>query len=276
MAVRAMESRTGPRSTGRTPLWPARGGASQAWNHSPKDWAAISGGTTMAASAEAVGSIRDSGASARAMLSFVTAGRRRTTVGARRHVLDHALAVKGRGAIFRHLPAQVENRDPVRNLEDVVEVVRDHHDRQAAIAQAPDEVENHLGLYHTQRGGWLVQHHQLGVPHHGFGDRDRLPLAARQRCHRLPDRPHRCYPQVGQRLAGRPLHVVLVEEAASEPLTAQEHVLDDVEVVSQGQVLIDGLDAEPGRITRAVDGNGVAIPEELTVINLVDAGDALG
>src|SRR5437763_7629236 len=131
MAVKTMEMRTSPRSTGRTPLWPARSRASQARNHSPKDWATISGGTTMAASAEAVGSTRDSGASARAMLPLVTAGWRRTTVGARRHVLDHALAVKGRGAIFRHLADHVDNRDPVRHLEALADVGLAHHAGQA-------------------------------------------------------------------------------------------------------------------------------------------------
>src|SRR6266516_2361966 len=162
MAVKTMEMRTSPRTTGRTPLWPARSRASQARNHSPKDWATISGGTTMAASAEAVGSIRDSGASACAMLPLVIPGLHRTTVGAGRHILDHALAIKGRGAVFRHLPAQMKDRDPIRNLEDIVEVVRDHHDGQAAIAQPPHEVEHHLRLHYAQRSGWLVQHDQLG------------------------------------------------------------------------------------------------------------------
>src|SRR5713101_8107042 len=124
MAVKTMEMSTRPRTTGRTPLWPARSRAIQARNHSPRDWATISGGTTMAASAEAVGSTPDSGASARAILPLTIAGLRPATEGPGRHVLNRALAVKRRGTILRHHPAQVQDRDPVGNLEDIVEVVR--------------------------------------------------------------------------------------------------------------------------------------------------------
>ena len=34
-------------------------------------------------------------------------------------------------------------------------------------------------------------------------------------------------------------------------LAAEEHVLDDVEVVAQREVLVDDLDAERGRVARA-------------------------
>ena len=36
-------------------------------------------------------------------------------------------------------------------------------------------------------------------------------------------------------------------------LTTEVHVLDDVEVVAEREVLVDDLDAEPGRILRTVD-----------------------
>src|SRR3979411_921792 len=97
---------TRPRTTGSTPLWPARSRVSQARNHSPSDWATISGGTsTMApASADAVGS---SGTSTRAMgRPLVLAGLRRPAGDARRHVLDHALAVEGRGTRRDDHPAK--------------------------------------------------------------------------------------------------------------------------------------------------------------------------
>src|SRR2546425_6298823 len=143
MAVKTMEMSTRPRITGRTPLWPARSRVSQARNHSPSDWATISGGTsTTAAWAEAVGS---SGASARAMLALFVAGLRRPAVSAGRHVLDHALAVKARGSILRHHPAQVQDGDPIGDLEHIVEVVRDDHHGEATITQAPHHVQHHLG-----------------------------------------------------------------------------------------------------------------------------------
>src|SRR2546430_14906264 len=87
MAVKTIEMMTRPRTTGSTPLSPARRRVSQARNHSPSDWATISGGTSTiaAASADAVGS---SGASARAMLFLAVA--RHPAGSAGRHVLDHA------------------------------------------------------------------------------------------------------------------------------------------------------------------------------------------
>src|SRR5207237_1993500 len=189
MAVKMTEMRMMPAMTGSTPLSPARSRAIQARNQSPRDWATISGGSSTAAAwAAAVGSGADSGASACAIRRRLPVGRPPSTTGAAgRHVVDHPLPVHGGRPILRHHPAQVQHGDPVRHLEDVVEVMRDHHDGQPAIAQTPNQVKDHLRLHHAQSGGGLVEHYQLEVPHHGLGDRDRLPLAARPGCHRLTD-----------------------------------------------------------------------------------------
>src|SRR5439155_8657249 len=162
--------------TGRTPLSPLRIRAAQALSHSRKDWAAISGGTSSwAALAAAVGSAADSGASALAMLLPVTISvSGRPTGGAGRHVLDDTLAVKCRCAVLRHHPAQVEDRDPIGDLEHVVEVVRDNHDGEAVVTQAASMIQNHLRLDYAEGSGRLVEHHQLGIPHHRLGDGHRL------------------------------------------------------------------------------------------------------
>ena len=77
-------------------------------------------------------------------------------------------------------------------------------------------------------------------------------------------------------LAARASIVDLVEPAqAVELLAAEEHVLDDVEVVGQREVLVDDLDAEVGRVLRAVDRDGLAVEEDLALVDRVDAGDAL-
>ena len=49
-----------------------------------------------------------------------------------------------------------------------------------------------------------------------------------------------------QRLAGLALHLAVGEDAEPADLASQEHVLGDVEVVGQREVLVDELDAEPG------------------------------
>src|SRR3989440_8583763 len=179
------------RMTGRTPLSPLRMRVSQARNHSPSDWATSSGGTSSVAVAAAVGSCAASGASARATLcSLGIASLTAAARGTGGHVIDNALPVEGGSAILGHHAAEMNHGNPVGYLEDVVEVMRDHHDGEAAITQTPDQVEHHLGLHHPKGCGGFVQHNQLRVPHDRLSDRHRLTLPARERGHRLPDRPH--------------------------------------------------------------------------------------
>ncbi len=91
----------------------------------------------------------------------------------------------------------------------------------------------------------LVHDDELGVQHHGLGHRHRLPLAAGQRADQLADVAHRDDPQVLQRLLGRLLHGHLVQQQMPPHLVAEEHVLHDVQVVAERQILVDGRD--PGR-----------------------------
>src|SRR5215472_5327486 len=179
---------TRPTMTGSTPLSPLRTRAHQASTYSPRVWATMAGGTsTAAASCASVRSASRSGASLDDIAGLTSGG----------HVLDGALAVERRSAVLGHHPSKVEHRDAVRDLEHVVEVVGDHHDRQAAVAKALHQIEDLLGLDHAERGRRLVHHHQPRVPHHGLGHGDRLPLAAGERRHRLADRPHRRHPEAG-------------------------------------------------------------------------------
>ena len=136
----------------------------------------------------------------------------------------------------------------VRHGEDVVQVVRDQDDGEPLLGEARHELEHLLGLRDPERGGRLVEDHEPGVPHHGAGHGDRLALAARERRHRLPDRLDRRHGEALHRL-GRPLlHLRLLEPV--EPvarLTAEVHVLDDIEVVAESEILVDDLDPEPRR-----------------------------
>ena len=50
--------------------------------------------------------------------------------------------------------------------------------------------------------------------------------------------------------------VALVEDEAAALLPAEEHVLHDVEVVAEREVLVDDLDAERGGVAGAVDVTG--------------------
>src|ERR1039457_2777819 len=149
---------------------------------------------------------------------------------------------------------------PVSDLENLVEVVRDQEDGMPAVLQPSDEIQDKLGLGHAQRRRRLVHDDEPGVQHHGLGHGDRLPLPPGQRADQLPDRAHRAHPQVGQRLLGRQLHGDLVEQPVPPYFVAEHHVLHDVQVVGQGQVLIDGRDAQVRSVLGAVQMDRLALP----------------
>jgi hypothetical protein len=66
------------------------------------------------------------------------------------------------------------------------------------------------------------------------------------------------------------------ESAQAVGLLAPEvHVLDDVEVVAQREVLVDDLDAEPRGVLRPVDVHGLAGEADLARVDGMDARDAL-
>ena len=69
--------------------------------------------------------------------------------------------------------------------------------------------------------------------------------------------------EVGQRLACRDLHGALVEQAEAPFLVAEEHVLHDVEVVAQREVLVDRRDPERLGVLGACGSGRVALPEDL-------------
>src|SRR5579859_1200589 len=292
------------RTTGRTPLSPPRTRSHEARRYWPSDWARSSGGTSAtdisgaATSATASASVWRGRACAfsaggwpgSAVTGFSPSGamgsdlatggcgrlKRSPVGGARRHVLHHALPVEARGRPVGHHPSQVQHRDPVRDLEDVVQVVGDDHHGQPLVPEPLDQVQHLPGLHHPEGGGGLVQQHQLGVPHDCLGHRHRLPLTTRERGHRLADRAHRGHPKGLQGVGRRQFHRVLVEQAVPQPFAAQEHVLDDVQVVGQRQILVDGLDAERGGVAGAPDVYRFPLEEDLAVVRLVRAGNSAG
>jgi hypothetical protein len=57
--------------------------------------------------------------------------------------------------------SQPKDENLVRDLEDVDEVVADHHDPEIALFQAFDQVEHLLGLGDSERSRRLVEQHHL-------------------------------------------------------------------------------------------------------------------
>src|SRR3954451_8634239 len=80
---------------------------------------------------------------------------------------------------------EVEGGDAVRDLHDIVHVVRDQDHAEALVGQAADEVEHLTRLRDTQGRRGLVEEDHLAVPEHGLRDGDVLALPTRQTCDRL-------------------------------------------------------------------------------------------
>src|SRR5438105_1128663 len=149
---------TRPTMTGRTPLSPLRIRKPHARTYSPRVWAAIAGGSSAAAASGAA--VRSTAASAAEMpcLGARAIGAAQPSRG---HVLDDALTVKRGDLVLHDKASQIDDRDAVGDLEHVIQVVRDDHDREAAVAQAPGQVEHHPGLHDPERGRRLVHDHKL-------------------------------------------------------------------------------------------------------------------
>ena len=67
----------------------------------------------------------------------------------------------------------------------------------------------------------------------------------------------------------------LVEQAVGEHLVTEEHVLDDVQVVAQGEILVHGGDPERVGVPRGPDVHRPSLPDDLAGGRCPDARDRL-
>src|SRR4051812_3377414 len=171
--------------------------------------------------------------------------------------------------------AQEEDGDAVGDLHDVVHVVRNQHNAKTLVSEAAYEVEDLTCLRYAERRRRLVEEDDFAVPKHSFGDGDGLSLPTGQARDGLPDRRHRAHRQPGQRLPCLALHLTVGEEAEAADLATQEHVLRDVEIVGEGEVLVDELDAESGRGTWVAERYRLSLERDGAGVHAVDARDAL-
>ena len=79
-----------------------------------------------------------------------------------------------------------------------------------------------------------------------------------------------------QHVRGSRLHHRLPEpEEEVANLAAEVHVLDDVEVVAEREILVDDLDPELGRVLRPGDRDLLSLEVDVALVDRVDPGDAL-
>ena len=138
--------------------------------------------------------------------------------------------------------------------------------------QLGDQLADLRRLGRPEGGGRLVHDQDPGVEVDRPGDRDRLALAAGQRLHRrLEALEVRVQP--AHDLACRGLHRRVVEGPVRvDELAAEEEVRRRVDVVGEGERLVDRLDPERLRVARVRDLNRLAVQEDLARVGPVRAG----
>ena len=150
-------------------------------------------------------------------------------------------------------PAAAQDRDPVRDLEDLVELVGDEDDRRAALDERAHDREELLGLLRREDGRRLVEDEDVGLAIQRLEDLDALPDADRQVLDEgigvdLEAMALRDLDDPGSR--GAPV------ERADRPagvLHAEHDVLGDGEDRDEHEVLVDHADAGRDRVARTAE-----------------------
>ncbi len=176
--------------------------------------------------------------------------------------------------------AEPQHHDPIRDLEDVLEVVADHQHAEPTLAEALDQVDHLRRLRDAQRRRGLIEENDLRLPEQRAGDRHRLALPARQASHLGADAAERGHGELVEKLTCVLLHLGLVERRERDATVARHllpevEVRDYVEVVAKGKVLEDGRDPElAGRIGIG-DLHRLALEVGLPGVGRLDAVDRL-
>ena len=186
--------------------------------------------------------------------------------GAPGHQPDHLgrRGVPGR-QVAGHRAAVLEHRDPVTDLADLLEAVRDVDHGDAVRGELADHPEQVLHLLRVEHRGRLVHHDQPRVPGQRAGHAHHL-LPGRGEPSELAARGDLRVPQPAQQPAAELLGVPWPDESQPGRLVAEHHVLGDAEPRHQVQFLVDGGDpglvgglgrAERGRLAGEADLAGV-------------------
>ena len=139
-------------------------------------------------------------------------------------------------AVERDVAPEPEDRDAVGDLEDVVQVVRDEHDGETLVGKAPHELEHLFRLGHAECAA--VGSSRMTTRSSTSRPARSRPTAAGPRRGSRPSagRLDRRHPQALQRLGRLRLHRRLLQRPKQVvDLTAEVHVLDDVEVVAEAR-----------------------------------------
>lgn len=190
-------------------------------------------------------------------------------LGAGQLAADHELGELAGGHVLgvhgRHGGAAPDDGDLVGHPEDLVQLVGDEQDRQPLADQAAQVVEQLVHLVGHEHGGRLVQDQDAGAPIEHLEDLHPLAVADTQ----VLDRHVRLHAQavrVGDLLDLLACGGEVQGEAAAARLAAQDHVLQDGQVVGQHEVLVDHADAHGDGVGGGVEAHGRPVDADLALV----------
>ena len=161
--------------------------------------------------------------------------------------------------------AASDHRDPVRDLEHLVQLVADEDDAVPLRGQAPQDGEDLLGLLWREDGGRLVEHEDARIPVEGLEDLDALLPADGERA----DLRFRVdlEPEPPAELHDPPVGLLAVEEdPVGHRLLAEEDVVGHAQDGDEHEMLVDHVDPARDRVGRAGDPDGGAVQQDLALV----------
>ena len=189
------------------------------------------------------------------------------------HEADQLVALRAARIHGGNKRAVLEHRDPVGNLVQFVEAMRDIEDQHVLLAQAPDEREELRQVFLREHGRGLVHDQDPRLHRHGFGDLHDLALRRAEAGH-TPPHIDPLKPDVLQDL----LHAVVRGPPVDPPAdaarrhAAEQDVLRDAEVRHQVGMLGHHANAELLAAQRAIDRLRLAAEADFTCVGLHCAG----
>jgi len=165
--------------------------------------------------------------------------------------------------------AAAERRDPVGDLEHLVQLVRDEDDRLALVFQSANDLEEFLCLLRCQHSGWLVEDEDLGAAVERLQDLHALllPDADRLDLRQWVDREAVALGQLAHALCGR---VVVEQDAPRARLGGEHDVLRHSHHGNQHEVLVHHPDALLDRGLRRAERDRFAVQRHLALVGCVE------
>ena len=169
------------------------------------------------------------------------------------HALDDPALVDGRSDVGRRdLAAVAKDGDRVRNLQDVVEEMRDEDDASAALAQLGENAEQALDLGRRQRGCRLVENDDARAREQDARELDKLLNADRK----IAEARARVdvEPEIFQLHGGGLGHPPPGDDAeAVDRLSAEKDIFGDAQFRRDAELLMHHPDAGRERVARRAE-----------------------